>query len=683
MPLIYPPGVLWFDEGVEVLRSDRVSFEGAGVTLADDGDGGIVVTIPGGGGPGASMPVDNEGVNITPAATLLDFVGAGVHATASGDDVTVNIPGAVSDVLANRPAAAADNEGMVYYATDVDLAYISDGSTWTTTIISAAGLTGTTAQFNSALSDGDFATLAGSETLTGKTIALGSNTISGSLAEFNAALTGADFATLAGSEILTNKTINLASNTLTGTTSEFNTALSDGDFATLAGTETLSNKTLTLPQINDTSSDHQYVFAVSELAADRTVTLPLLTASDTFVFESHTQTLANKTLTTPTIASFTNATHNHQNAAGGGQLDHGAALTGLTDDDHTQYALLAGRTGGQTLIGGTGSANNLTLQSTSNATKGFINLDDRQEWMPSNVTVTGAGTASTFLYVTVDHTLSMNGSTVVFDGQSLSALAFRPTVVWGANSNPISAGSLFSNGTTHRNTNGVARSMTGFWAYYDGGVYQADGSTFTLLGVNFSFNSSPFITTTGSGTLDGSTASVIAFNSGLTVNKASGTAATLGTRKGFNFTDTTGGADPGTLTTQIGIDIAALSFATTNIGIRNASTYVATPSSAQTISAVGNTILANAEVVQVSNTTGGALTLTSTPTIANGQDGQKVTIVSTGTQTVTLQDQGTLANSNLRLTAVSIGLGPRDSVTLMYSSSIGDWIQITPVTNVL
>ena len=33
-----------------------------------------------------------------------------------------------------------------------------------------------------------------------------------------------------------------------------------------------------------------------------------------------TQTLAGKTLTTPTIASFTNATHNHTNAAGGGQL---------------------------------------------------------------------------------------------------------------------------------------------------------------------------------------------------------------------------------------------------------------------------------------------------------------------------------------------------------------------------
>lgn len=47
--------------------------------------------------------------------------------------------------------------------------------------------------------------------------------------------------------------------------------------------------------------------------------------------------LSGKTLVTPTIASFVNAAHTHQNAAGGGQLDHGLALTGLGDDDHTQY----------------------------------------------------------------------------------------------------------------------------------------------------------------------------------------------------------------------------------------------------------------------------------------------------------------------------------------------------------
>lgn len=42
-----------------------------------------------------------------------------------------------------------------------------------------------------------------------------------------------------------------------------------------------------------------------------------------------------------------------------------SALTGLSADDHTQYALLAGRTGGQKIIGGTGTTDDLILQTTS------------------------------------------------------------------------------------------------------------------------------------------------------------------------------------------------------------------------------------------------------------------------------------------------------------------------------
>lgn len=54
-----------------------------------------------------------------------------------------------------------------------------------------------------------------SATLTNKTIALGSNTVSGTIAQFNTAVTDADLATLAGVETLTNKTMSGANNTLT------------------------------------------------------------------------------------------------------------------------------------------------------------------------------------------------------------------------------------------------------------------------------------------------------------------------------------------------------------------------------------------------------------------------------------------------------------------------------------
>ena len=79
-----------------------------------------------------------------------------------------------------------------------------------------------------------------------------------------------------------------------------------------AATQTLTNKTLTspvltTPQINDSSADHQYVFASANLAADRTVSLPLLTGNDSFVFEAHAQTLTNKILTAPVLSGSSSA----------------------------------------------------------------------------------------------------------------------------------------------------------------------------------------------------------------------------------------------------------------------------------------------------------------------------------------------------------------------------------------
>lgn len=60
---------------------------------------------------------------------------------------------------------------------------------------------------------------------------------------------------------------------------------------------------------------------------------------------------------------------------GSGVTAH-SALTGLTSgDDHTQYALLAGRTPSQTLRGGTAARDTLRLLSTSHGSKGMIVTD--------------------------------------------------------------------------------------------------------------------------------------------------------------------------------------------------------------------------------------------------------------------------------------------------------------------
>lgn len=104
---------------------------------------------------------------------------------------------------------------------------------------------------------------------------------------------------LAVSELTADRTITLP--LLTG-----NDTLVFNSFAA-----TLTNKTLTspivtspvwtTPQLNDTSADHQYIFAVSELSADRTVTWPLLTGNDELVFKDHIVTMAGKTLTSPVL----------------------------------------------------------------------------------------------------------------------------------------------------------------------------------------------------------------------------------------------------------------------------------------------------------------------------------------------------------------------------------------------
>jgi phage baseplate assembly protein gpV len=70
-------------------------------------------------------------------------------------------------------------------------------------------------------------------------------------------------------------------------------------------------------------------------------------------------------------SGVTNGDSHDHSGGDGAQIDHGG-LNGLSDDDHSQYVKLAGRSGGQTIQGGTASGDDLILESTANATKGIV-----------------------------------------------------------------------------------------------------------------------------------------------------------------------------------------------------------------------------------------------------------------------------------------------------------------------
>jgi hypothetical protein len=146
------------------------------------------------------------------------------------------------------------------------------------------------------------------------------------------------------------------------------------NFVLTTTTQTLTNKTLTsavltTPQINDTSADHQYVFAVSELAADRNVTLPLLTGDDTFVFANHAQTLKNKTIDGLTVSN--------PNLTG---LTNGSLLLDSSSNEYITFTnvssavnhigITTAATGNNPSIAATGDDTNITLEITGKGTGG-------------------------------------------------------------------------------------------------------------------------------------------------------------------------------------------------------------------------------------------------------------------------------------------------------------------------
>ena len=146
----------------------------------------------------------------------------------SGEDITVTKFVDEADGIGNNdndttiPTSAAVKDYVDTNVTAQDLDFEGDSGTGAvdldSQLLDIAGGTGiTTSAADQTLTidiDSTVATLSDSQTLTNKSIDLTDNTISGTTAEFNTALSDNDFATLAGSETLTNKSIDADNNTI-------------------------------------------------------------------------------------------------------------------------------------------------------------------------------------------------------------------------------------------------------------------------------------------------------------------------------------------------------------------------------------------------------------------------------------------------------------------------------------
>jgi len=603
-------GTIKFNEGTDNgtnfvgLKSPNNVSSSVTFTLpASDGSNGQVLQTDGSGnltfGDAAStltlVDDSSSSVSISLTTDTLSLLGGtGISSTASGDTVTFAIDNTVATLTGTQTLTNKT---------------IDSASNTITVDLSEATVTGTTAEFNSALSDGSFATLAGTETLTNKTIDTANNTIT--IVEADISDLGS-YITASSTDTLTNKTFdaNGTGNSISNIeVADLATGVLDTDLASVSA----SDDTLASAKAIKSYVDAQVTAQDLDFQADTGGALAIDLDSETLTFtggtgidtsgsgnavtfaidstvttNSGTQTLTNKTIDS---ASNTLTL----------DLSEGT-LTGTTAEFNSALS-----DGSFATLAGTETLTNKTIDASSNTLSNIGN----SSLTNSTITVTDGSTSTN---VALGGTLTIQGTSNEIEvGESSGTITVGlPSDVTIGNDLTIT-GNLTVNGTTTTisTTNTVAsdtlfelgNGTTGSPANDTGIVMERGDADNAFIG--FDESADKFIV--GTGTFTGASTGNLTITTGTLVANLEATTATLGGSDVISTDNTK------TLTNKT-ID-----------------------ASSNTLSNIGNSSLTNSTItITGSNSSSDAVALGETLTIANGEG--IVTAMSANTLTITGED---------------------------------------------